>query len=128
MGRGGNAEKPLRSVARTMDVSQFLFSLLNGLSGLDFVEKVDFKNEVFILKGRASLQGNRYLQVYFNELTGTTAFALIEKGKRIWEIDFDNMRGWHLHPFGEPATHHSIGEKTVQDIVKELSKVWEKIS
>jgi hypothetical protein len=110
-----------------MDVSQFLLSLLNSLSGLEFVEKVDFTTEVFILKGRACLKAKRYLQVYFNEHTGTTAFALIEKGKRIWGIDFDNMRGWHLHPFGESESHRTIREKDVQDIVKELSEVWEKL-
>ena len=110
-----------------MDVRQFLLSLLNALSSLDFVKNVDIKTEVFILKGRANLEGNRYLQVYFNELTGTTAFALIEKEKRIWGIDFDNMRGWHFHPFGKSESHRSISEKSVQDIVRELSEVWEKI-
>ena len=110
-----------------MDVRQFLLSLLNTLSKLDFVKNVDFNTEVFILKGRATLEGNRYLQVYFNELTGTTAFALIEKEKRIWGIDFDNMRGWHLHPFQESESHRSITEKSVQDIVRELSEVMESL-
>lgn len=77
-----------------MDINQFLLSLLRLLTTLEFVEKVDFQTEVFILKGRAILKKNRFLQVYFNELTGTTAFALIEQEKRIWGIDFDNMRGW----------------------------------
>ncbi len=36
-----------------MDVNQFLLSLLEGLSKLDFVEKVDIQTEVFVLKGRA---------------------------------------------------------------------------
>ena len=94
-----------------MDVSQFLLSLLKSLSGLEFVEKVDFKTEVFILKGRANLGGKRYPQVYFNELTSTTAFALIEKGKK----------------FGESESHRSISKKSVQEIVRELSDVWEKL-
>ena len=108
-----------------MDISDFLLSLLNSLSDLKFVEKVDFNTEVFILKGRVWVGGKRYVQVYFNELTGTTAFALIERGQRIWGIDFDNMRGWHLHPFGETDTHKSISEKSVEGIVKALYKVLE---
>ncbi len=76
-----------------MDVNQFFLSLLEGLSKLDFVEKVDIQTEVFVLKGRAILKKNRFLQLYFNELTGTTAFALIEKDRRVWGIDYDNMRG-----------------------------------
>jgi len=110
-----------------MDVSQFLLSLLNGLSGLDFVENVDFKTEAFILKGRATLEGNRYLQVYFNEFTGTTAFALIEQGKRIWGLDFDNMRGWHMHRLGESVTHRSIKEKSVEEIVRALTEALESL-
>jgi hypothetical protein len=76
-----------------MDINQFLTSLLHLLSTLDFVEKVDIHTEAFILKGRAILKKGRFLQIYFNEQTETTAFALIEEGKRIWGIDFDNMRG-----------------------------------
>ena len=67
-----------------MDIDQFLVSLLHALSRLDFVEKVDFQSEVFILKGRTILKENRFLQVYFNQVTGTTAFALIEGNMRIW--------------------------------------------
>ncbi len=76
-----------------MDISQFLLLLLKSLSKLDFVEKVDIQTEVFVLKGRAILKKNRFLQIYFNKLTGTTAFALSEKDKRIWGIDYDNMTG-----------------------------------
>ncbi len=110
-----------------MDVRDFLVSLLNSLSRVESVEKVDLNTEVFIVKGRVWIKGNRYLQVYFNELTGTTAFALIEKGQRIWGIDFDNMRGWHLHPFGGADGHEGIAEKNVEEIVKALSDVLENI-
>ena len=107
-----------------MDVSRFFLSLLGSLSKLDFVEKVDVQTEVFILKGRAILKKNRFLQIYFNELTGTTAVALIEKDKRIWGIDYDNMRGWHLHPLENPETHYSIDKKTIEEIIKTLLEVW----
>ena len=36
-----------------MDITRFLVLLLENLSGLDFVEKVDIQTEVFVLKGRA---------------------------------------------------------------------------
>ncbi|MBF8278295.1 MAG: hypothetical protein HW406_1802 [Candidatus Brocadiaceae bacterium] len=76
-----------------MDISQFLLILLEGLSGLHFVEKVDIHTEVFVFKGRIILKNNRFLQIYFNETTGTTAFALIEDDRRIWGVYYDNMRG-----------------------------------
>ena len=107
-----------------MDVNQFLVSLLSSLSTLDFVEKVDSSTEAFVLKGRAILKQNRYLHVYFNELTGTTAFALIEHGKRIWGIDFDNMRGWHLHLPEDSEGHRSTHAKGIEEIVRLLSEIW----
>jgi hypothetical protein len=106
-----------------VDVRDFLLSLLNSLSGLESVEKVDLNTEAVVLKGRVWIKGNRYVQVYFNEITGTTAFALIEKGQRIWGIDFDNMRGWHVHPFGEADGHEMISEMNIEEIVKTLSDV-----
>lgn len=107
-----------------MDITQFLLSLLHSFSMLDFVEKVDMHTEVFILKGRAILTKGRFLQIYFNEQTGTTAFALIQEGKRIWGIDFDNMRGWHLHPIGNPEGHCKMASVTIEDIIKTLEEAW----
>jgi hypothetical protein len=107
-----------------MVINQFLLSLLHSLSDLDFVEKVDIHTEVFILKGRVILKKNRFLQLYFNEMTGTTGFALIEKDKRIWGIDYDNIRGWHLHPIENPDVHNDIDFMNVEDIIKALSEAW----
>jgi hypothetical protein len=108
-----------------VDISQFLLLLLEGLSTLHFVEKVDIQTEVFVLKGRAILKKNRFLQIYFNECTGTTtAFALIEENRRIWGIDCDNMRGWHSHPLENPETHHSTNKKTIEEIIGMLSEAW----
>ena len=107
-----------------MDINQFLLSLLSALSTLEFVKKVDFQTEVFVLKGRVILKKNRFLQVYFNELTGTTAFALIEREKRIWGIDFDNMRGWHLHPLDNSEGHRNIDPMNIQEIVRALADMW----
>ena len=110
-----------------MDINQVLTSLLYSLSFLDFVEKVDFHSEVFILKGKLFLKKNRFVQVYFNELTGTTAFALIENEKRIWGIDFDNLRGWHLHSLENPDSHQNMEAKAIEEIATMISEVWIKL-
>ena len=107
-----------------MDINQFLFSLLHSLSSIDFVETVDFHTEVFVLKGQATLRKNRFLRVYFNEITGTIAFALVENDKRIWGIDFDNIRGWHLHPVENSEYHHDISPKNLEEIISTLVEVW----
>jgi hypothetical protein len=108
-----------------MDINQFFQALLKNLSSLDFVDKVDFQREVFIIKGRVLLQKNRFLQVYFNEMTDTMAFALIEGERRIWGIDFDRMRNWHLHPVDNPEDHIQSHPMNVETILSHLSAVWE---
>ncbi len=57
---------------------------------------------------RTALTFGNFVDVFFNEETGTTAFALIEKGDRIFGID--NTGGWHLHPFERPEAHTILGK------------------
>jgi len=44
---------------------------------------------------RVPLTFGNFVDLFYNEETGTTAFAIIEKGKRIFGAD--NTDGWHLH-------------------------------
>lgn len=108
-----------------MDVDRFLHQLLEELSRLHFVKNVDLNTEVFVIKGRVLLENNFFLQVYFNASTETTAFALIEEEKRKWGIDFDSIRGWHLHPVENPDEHLIIEPKTIKEIIAHLAEVWE---
>ncbi|MFQ5751528.1 MAG: hypothetical protein ACE5HI_05975 [bacterium] len=47
-----------------------------------------------------------FTDIFYNEETGTTALALIEKGKRIFGAD--NTGDWYLHPFDNPEDHQSM--------------------
>ncbi len=111
-----------------MDVNQFLQQLLEELSQLSFVKNLDLNTEVFVIKGRVFLENNFFLQVYFNAQTETTAFALIKEDKRAWGIDFDSIRGWHLHPVENPDDHLIIETKTIKEIIAHLAKVWDVIT
>ncbi len=73
---------------------------LRALATVEAVDHVALQSEGPIVSGRAYLVWavDRFLEFYFNEKTGTMAFALIEEQRRIWGIDRDNIRGWHLHP------------------------------
>ena len=51
-----------------MDVNSFMSELLQCLSHLDFVDKVDLSLEIITIKGRALLKRNSYfLEIYYNE-------------------------------------------------------------
>ncbi|MBD3251878.1 hypothetical protein GF380_05525 [Candidatus Uhrbacteria bacterium] len=87
-------------------------TLLRALGALQDVQPVTLRSEGPIVRGRAylNLGEERFLDFYFNEKTGTMAFALIEKQQRIWGIDKDAIRGWHGHPLEKPDTHVELGE------------------
>jgi len=107
-----------------MDVDTFLSSLLEALSDRTFVEAVDLHTEAVIVKGRVILEDDRFLQVYFNEDTGTTAFALIEDEQRIWGADYDALRGWHVHPIGRPDDHQDVDSMAPHEVVDALEEAW----
>ncbi len=105
-----------------MDVKAFCSELLSALARADFVESVALQVEVFVVSGRAFLPQGMYLEVYFNEVTQTTAFALVKEEARIWGVDRDNIRGWHRHPTEDADSHVEIQPISVSDIVEELGE------
>jgi hypothetical protein len=106
-----------------MNVKAFCSELLSALAKADFVERVALQVEGFVVSGRAFLPEGIFLEIYFNEVTQTTAFALIKERARVWGIDRDNIRGWHRHPVREPDSHVEIQPISVSDIVEELGEV-----
>jgi hypothetical protein len=110
-----------------MDVEAFLSSLLDALANQPFVRSVDLDTEAVVIKGRVLLDDERFLQVYFNERTGTTAFALIEEEQRIWGMDYDDLRGWHVHPVDNPNQHRDIDPMTPSEVVEALAEAWERL-
>jgi len=64
-----------------------------------------------------------FLEFYFNEKTETTVFALIKDQKRVWGIDRDNARVWHLHTLENPSKHTGIEMLSVSEIVERLRVV-----
>ncbi len=60
----------------------------NALADRPFVQSVDSETEAIVRRGRVLRERDRFLQVYYNEETGTTAFALIEDQQRIRGVDY----------------------------------------
>ena len=108
-----------------MDVKGFADELLYALADTELFERVALQTEGPIVSGQAyvSLSDEIFLRVYFNEKTGTVAFALIEKQRRVWGTDYDNRRGWHLHPAENPTEHVGIAPLSVTDIIARLQDV-----
>ena len=110
-----------------MDLKTFLTELLAALADIDFVEDIDLRAEGIVVSGRVILAGDMFLEVYYNEVTETIAFPLIKDRKRIWGIDKDNIRDWHVHPLIDPEQHESIQSLTIFDIIERLKSVLESL-
>lgn len=105
-----------------MNTSDFARDLLTALATLPPITKVDLQSEGPIVRGRALITTEIFLAFYYNQATQTQAFALIKHEQRIWGIDFDAWRGWHLHPTDDPAKHFPIESLSVPAIVEQLRR------
>ena len=100
-----------------MTVSAFTEALLRALAALEGVEQVALRTEGPVVNGRASFREGMFLAFYYNQATGTQTFALIKDAERVWGIDYDNTRGWHLHPVDAPSQHMAIEPQSIPAIV-----------
>lgn len=111
-----------------MDVKSFVDQILRGLSASHHVLDTAITAEGPIVDGYGFISENLYLHFYFNEITATVAFALIQDQQRIWGIDYDNRCGWHMHPLGAPETHEPIAGRSIGGILDlldtELAKLF----
>jgi hypothetical protein len=52
---------------------------------------------------RIDISTGGFVNAFYNEQTGTTAFAPIRQGRRAFSAD--NTGGWHLQPYADPDDH-----------------------
>lgn len=77
-------------------------------------------------KGRITLASGRNVDIFYGCKKGRIDFALIDKNERIWGID--NLGGWHLHPLWNEKEHIKVEYTSVEQIVRELKAVIEKLN
>jgi hypothetical protein len=106
-----------------MNTSDFVRDLLASLAMLPPITQVDLQTEGPIVRGRALITAEIFLAFYYNQATQTQAFALIKDDQRIWGIDFDAWRGWHLHPVDAPTNHLPIESPSVPAIIEHMKCV-----
>jgi hypothetical protein len=68
---------------------------------------------------RVSIVSGGFMDAFYNEQTGTMAFAFIREGQRVFGAD--NTGGWHIHPFSDPAGHDPrTGPMSFAEFVAEI--------
>jgi hypothetical protein len=70
---------------------------------------------------RTYLVDESFVDVFYNQKTGKTAFAQIRDGRRIFGAD--SRKGWHWHPREDPSRHEpSDHEITFEEFLREVEK------
>ena len=70
---------------------------------------------------RIKVAPDAFTEAFHNDRTGTTAYALIRHGRRIFGAD--NTGGWHVHPLDNPEIHVPLdGAMSFSDFVVEIEK------
>ncbi len=62
-----------------------------------------------VARVRVFLVNLTFVDVYYNQKTGTTTFAQIQRNIRIFGAD--NKNGWHWHPREDPSNHIPSNEE-----------------
>ena len=57
---------------------------------------------------RIEVLAGGFIEAFFNERTGTTAYAWVRDRQRV--CGADNTGGWHVHPVADPAQHVPLQE------------------
>ena len=76
------------------------------------------------IKLRIDLLVGGFIEAYYNEETGTTAYALIQNGIRTFGAD--NATSWHYHSFESPGLH--IALRTEMKFAEFLGEVERRLS
>lgn len=72
-----------------------------------------------ILSLRIHLVDESFIDVFHNDATNKSAFALIENGQRLYGKDNAKI-GWHVHPLGTPLDHLPCNPVTFAEFFAEV--------
>jgi hypothetical protein len=76
--------------------------------------------EAPVLKLRAHVGTLAFVEVFFNEETGKTSFALLRDEQRMFGAD--NTRGWPLHPIDTPETHRPCAPMSFDSFLRQVER------
>ena len=77
-----------------------------------------------VVKIRAFIHDNIFIDIFYNAETNKYSFALISGNERIFGAD--NLRFWHIHPFEDPESHIETAPVGFLDFLEMLKSSKEK--
>ena len=77
------------------------------------------------LNARAYLIDDSFVEIFYNQKTGKTAFAQIREERRIFGAD--NKEGWHWHPRENPTSHKpSDSDITFEEFMSRVEEYFKR--
>ena len=78
--------------------------ILQAVQTRPWIRRVEHQVLGRVARLRLFLADDRFVAVYYNAQTGSISYAYIEGEQRL--LGANNMKiGWHIHPYGQEATH-----------------------
>jgi len=102
-------------------VDEFERRVRAGCLTLNLPQPKVIQGRVGSVKLRIQFSKDSFIDIYFNERTGTLNSALLEKGRRILGINGYEKRVWHMHPFGKAQEHVRIKPMRIENILRRYS-------
>ncbi len=70
---------------------------------------------------RIGITAGGFVDVFYNEQTGTTAYAWIRADLRVFGAD--NTGEWHIHPLEDPSQHELLsGPLSLSDFIRQIGE------
>ena len=95
----------------------FATALVSAICGIPVVRRLTSTS----INLRLDMTTGGFIDVFYNEQTGTVAYALIQQDKRAFGAD--NTGSWHVHPFDDPERHDPLlGAMPFAEFVAEIER------
>ena len=78
------------------------------------------------LKANVILNADTFISIRYNSRNGRKDYALIYKEQRVF--GYDNLKTWHVHPFGASNTHLPCDEPVLKQIFIEIKDICERLA
>lgn len=110
-----------------MRISDRIREIENAARQYAFVRQVVKVDETYYsVKYRLYIEPDLFVQLYFNERSGTVGLVLIHRGQRIYGRD-SQAGCWHRHSVDDPAMHDASPEAaralSVEEFLAEVQDI-----
>jgi hypothetical protein len=102
-----------------------LIEELRTLASHPLIQRTDILDKTrAILKARICFGPDLFLQIYRNDQSRTTSFALVCASRRVFGID-EISGQWHIHPARNPVRHRPLltPPATLREVFRQVEEV-----